>query len=606
VTAAGRGRSRLDDAELERACAEALSGRRGAVFTPAPEARLLAAFSLAELAARRGGPAVAAALRALLTGRRSSALGRALDGARVLDFACGAGALLVAAERLARRHGARLRLHGLDVAPLALRTTAARLAALGSSASLRRADAVSARWPAADLVLGNPPFLRHEALPAAQKARAAGRSGLPRQADLSAHLAALALRHAPVVGLVLPRSLGSSRSAARLWSDAASRGGFRLRLRSSAAGSFAASIDTWLTCWVLGAPERQPFEAAVALDRLSDDELVALVAPLRATRPAGASRVRRSGATPRPPDAVPLSELCQVRFGMKTGCNEFFHLVPLGGGRYRSALLGEVALDEADLAPLLFSLKEARAPEACQPSRLLFRPAGRPSRRALAWVARGEAAGVHRRPSCAGRSPWWSVAPGRGPAPLLYPAKLGARAFAVLNQGGLLEDKKWHALFPRQLEPWVLSLVLSSTPVRLAIDEGARQLTGAQAIADVDCRVLAAAPVPPRAALARVVGALASLRGRLAADEVTTDLAAMLARPAQRELDLLVGGAMGLSPRQVARRRAALLARVAARLDHGAAVRARVASGSIRDRGPPGPLTSPGEGAGRPAGARPR
>ena len=95
--------------------------------------------------------------------------------------------------------------------------------------------------------------------------------------------------------------------------------------------------------------------------------------------------------------------------------------------------------------------------------------------------------------------------------------------------------------------------------------------------------MLAAAPVPPRAVLALVVGALASLRGRLAADEVTTDLAAMLARPAQLELDLLVGGAMGLSPRQVAQRRAALLARVAARLDHGAAVRARVAAGSIRD-----------------------
>lgn len=564
------------DAELERRCAETLAGARGAVFTPAPEARLLAAFSLAELAARRGGPAVATSLRALLSGRRSAPLRRALDGARVLDFACGAGALLVAAARLASRQGARLRLLGLDVAPLAVATTAARLGRLGTVAECRRADAVSTRWPEADLILGNPPFLRHEALPPVQKARAARRSGLPRQADLSAHLVALALRHAAVVGLVLPRALGSSRSAAALWAEAAARGGFRLRLRSRAAGSFAASVDTELACWVAGASDRPPLEAATQLDSLSDAELLTLATP---GDPAASSRLHRAGPRPPPPAAVPLSTLCLVRFGMKTGCNQFFHLLPLGGGRYRSALLGEVALDDTDVAPLLFSLKEARAPERCAPTRVLFRPAGQPSRLALEYVARGEAAGIDRRATCAGRSPWWLTAPGRVAAPLLYPAKLGARAFAVLNARSLLEDKKWHALFPRGVEPWLLGLVLSATPVRLAIDEGARQLTGAQSIADVDCRVLAAAPVPSPAALARLEPALAELRPSLASGEVTTGLAAMLARPAQRELDLLVGVALGLDAGEVARRRDALLARVAARLDHGAAVRARVAAG---------------------------
>jgi hypothetical protein len=264
---------------------------------------------------------------------------------------------------------------------------------------------------------------------------------------------------------------------------------------------------------------------------------------------------------------------------MKTGCNQFFHLLPLSGGRYRSALLGEVRLAEADVAPLLFSLKEARAPERCAPTRVLFRPAGAPSRLALDYVGRGEAAGLDRRPTCAGRSPWWLTAPGRTAAPLLYPAKLGARAFAVLNQAGLLEDKKWHALFPVGVEPWVLSLVLSSTPVRLAIDEGARQLTGAQSIADVDCRVLAAAPVPPLGALAGIERALAALRPALSVAEVTTDLEAMLARPAQLALDLLVGAAMGLDAGEVGRRRQALVDRVAGRLHHGAAVRARVAAG---------------------------
>jgi hypothetical protein len=238
-----------------------------------------------------------------------------------------------------------------------------------------------------------------------------------------------------------------------------------------------------------------------------------------------------------------------------------------------------VALGEGDVAPLLAGLKEARAPERVEPTRALFRPSGPLSGAARAYLAAGEAAGVHRRPTCAARTPWWSVGPGRAPAPVLYPAKLGARAFAVLNGGGLLEDKKWHALFPRGVPAWPLALALSATPVRLAIDEGARQLTGAQAIADVDCRVLAAAPVPRPEALARLAAPLAEVRAALAGDEVTTDLARMLDRPAQRELDLLVGRALGLSAAAVARARAALLARVEARLEHAAAVRGRLARG---------------------------
>jgi hypothetical protein len=262
-----------------------------------------------------------------------------------------------------------------------------------------------------------------------------------------------------------------------------------------------------------------------------------------------------------------------VRFGTKTGCNAFFHLRPSGAGRFVSALAGEVSLAAGDVVPLLASLREARSPERAICGRVLFRPAT-PSTAALRYVARGEAAGVHARPTCAARSPWWRLAPGRGPAPVLYPAKIGARAFAFLNEAGLWEDKKWHALFPRAAPAWQVALVLAATPVRLAVDAGARQLTGAQAIADVDCRVLAAAPFPAPAALEAIAAELAELRPALAREEVTTDLAAMLGRASQRALDAAVGRALGLSRAEIERTRADLLDRVLARLAHGAAVRA--------------------------------
>ncbi len=562
---------RLDGAVLQALCARALGGARGAVFTPPAEARLLAAFGLAHVAARRGGPPAADAVASLLAGAPDARLSAALDGARVVDPACGGGALLAAAELLARAVGARLRLAGLDLAPLAVRAARERLLLLGADATVRRADALAARWPEADLVLANPPFLRHEAIPAAEKVVAARASGLSRQADLSAHFARVALRSAPVAALVWPRALDVSRSSAPLVADARARGGFALRLRSRAAGSFAASIDTLLAVWVEGGADGPSASAAVPLAALADDELAALA---RGTSTVRLALARGARASPR--GAVRLGDACDVRFGTKTGCNAFFHLRPAGPGRFASALLGEVPLAPDDVVPLIASLKEARAPERAEPARVLFRPR-RPSAAALRYLAAGEAAGVHLRPTCAGRATWWRLSPGRGPAPVLYPAKVGARAFAFLNEGGLWEDKKWHVVFPRAAPAWQVALVLSATPVRLAIDEGARQLTGAQAIADVDCRVLAAAPFPSPAALLGIAGALAALRPALARDEVTTDLRAMLDRAGQRELDLAVGHALGLGARDVSHARAALLERVLSRTAHGAAVRAAIA-----------------------------
>jgi hypothetical protein len=415
----------------------------------------------------------------------------------------------------------------------------------------------------------NPPFLRHEAIPPEEKRRAARATGLSLQADLSAHFALAALRAAPVAALVWPDGLGTSRSAAPLVAEAAARGGFVLSLRSRAAGSFAASVDTRLVVWAAGGTDAPGAEARIALSSVGD-AAAASIARGAATRDVA---LRRSPPEA-PRGASTVGDLCAVRFGTKSGCNAFFHLLPLGGGRFRSPLAGELSLSPDDVVPLLASLKEARAPEWAEPARVLFRPS-RDSRTARAFVRAGEALGVHRRPTCAGRPDWWRLMPGRAPAPVLYPAKVGARAFAFLNEAGLWEDKKWHVLFPAEgVHAAALALLLGATPVRLSIDEGARQLTGKQAIADVDCRVLAAARFPTREALAELAGALRALRPDLARDPVTTDLAAMLARPAQRELDRLCGAALGLSPRAVERSRRALLERVAQRLARAAAIRA--------------------------------
>jgi SAM-dependent methyltransferase len=565
--------SRLDGRLLDALCERALGGAQGAVFTPGAEARVLAAFGLARAAGHRGADPHLALAALLGEGPWPPAAVRALDGLAVLDPCCGGGALLAAALALARRGGARLRLLGLDLSPLAARACAVRLELLGAESQIRAADALSAAWPAADLVLANPPFVRHEAIPPARKVAASRRSGLARQADLAAHLAMLCIRHAPVAALVLPRGLVSARSAAPLLAEARARGGFSLWLSSRAAGSFAASVDTALAVWAEGDRGRPPALAGVPIGDLGGAELLALA------RGTSTPRLRLAApSAPVPPGAARLGDVARVRFGMKSGCNAFFHLEPLGDGHYLSPAAGRVRLSPGDAAPVLRSLKEARSPLLLGPSRVLFRP-GRETATSRSYVRAGEELGVHCRPTCAGRSPWWLVAPGRSPAPVLYPAKVGARAFAVVNEAGLLEDKKWHAIFPERLEPWLVAAALSATPVRLAVDEGARQLTGAQAIADVDCRVLAAAPFPGPAALEAAAPAIREAFEALGRDPVGTDLAAMLARPAQRELDLAVGRALGLAARQVERGRRALLDRLEARLEKAAHIRRALAAG---------------------------
>ena len=558
----------VDGRILEWLLDRALRGARGAVFTGGDEGRVLAAFSLAGAAALRGGPAAAHGVAALLGEVPAPhSLRTALDGLRVLDPACGGGSLLASAELLASRTGARLRLLGLDLSPLACRAASLRLDLLGAGHEVRRGDALALPWPACDLLLMNPPFLRHEALPASWKDRAVRRSGLSRQADLSAHLVLLALRHAPVCGLVLPRALATSRSAGPLRDEARTRGGFSLSLRSAAEGSFAASVETSLAVWVVGGADAPIAEATVALGRLTAAELARLASGR------GGRRVRLSRPSPAPRvGGLTVGDVCDVRFGMKTGANGFFHLRPLGGGRYRSALCGEVRLAPGDVAPLLSGLRDAVAPEVGRPGRVLFRPA-EPSPAALAYLRAGLSLGVNVRPTCASRRSWWRVAPGRTAAPVLYPAKVGTRAFAFHNVEGLLEDKKWHAIFPRTVEPWLLALFLSSTSIRLAVERGARQLTGAQAIADIDCGVLAAAPFPGPASLRPILPALRRLHASLARDPVTTDLAAMLGRPAQRELDRLAGAALGRSAAAVDRDRRDLLRLSAERLARASRVR---------------------------------
>jgi hypothetical protein len=76
------------------------------------------------------------------------------------------------------------------------------------------------------------------------------------------------------------------------------------------------------------------------------------------------------------------------------------------------------------------------------------------------------------------------------PAPLIFPSKVGERWLVAINRALVFEDKKLYGIFPaRGVSKLVLAALLNSTWARYSAEITCRQMTGAQAIADIDVAV---------------------------------------------------------------------------------------------------------------------
>jgi type I restriction-modification system DNA methylase subunit len=104
---------------------------------------------------------------------------------------------------------------------------------------------------------------------------------------------------------------------------------------------------------------------------------------------------------------VRLGDIAEVRFGIKTGANEFFYLDEQQAMQW--------GIEEEFLRPVIKSPRECRSilidPSTlksrlfmCHKSRAELR-----GTRSLAYIEWGEQQGYSRRPSCAGRTPWWDL-----------------------------------------------------------------------------------------------------------------------------------------------------------------------------------------------------
>ena len=211
-----------------------------------------------------------------------------------------------------------------------------------------------------------------------------------------------------------------------------------------------------------------------------------------------------------------LRDVASVRRGITTGANEFFYVTTVETHEVHSPtpnpkllttvedFAGEPREIESELlSPVVFSLKEIPGVllEGVESQRMLFNCAlagdALSGTRALEYIESGERAGYNQRATCASREPWYSVARGMKPAPLIFPSKVGERWVVALNRAGVFEDKKLYGIFPTDgVSELALAALLNSTWARYYAEITCRQMTGAQAIADIDVAVAEQIMVP--------------------------------------------------------------------------------------------------------------
>lgn len=211
---------------------------------------------------------------------------------------------------------------------------------------------------------------------------------------------------------------------------------------------------------------------------------------------------------------VPLGAIADVRFGIKSGANEFFHLT--------AERVREWKIEEKYLRPLIKSPRDyyrIRIPGSdvwlfwCHDEGSKLRGTN-----ALKYIKWGEAQGFDEAPSCRSRRNWYSV---RGPEQpvLLWPSAFFERHIVYECPKGFVADKVFYTISGDV--PLHVKAFLNSTIVSLFVEVEGYQLNHGGIFVTTDW--LSGLPVPTDApaALESLYESIAARDIHLCADELT-------------------------------------------------------------------------------------
>ncbi len=157
---------------------------------------------------------------------------------------------------------------------------------------------------------------------------------------------------------------------------------------------------------------------------------------------------------------VRLGDIAEVRFGIKTGCNEFFYLpskhfaIERDGDYYRlipkhEGLPEGMAIEAEFLRPVIKTPRDYYSIRMRTSGVLIFwckvPRNDLVGRAALQYVSWGESEGFHEVPSCSGRSPWYSLSGPEAPA-MLWPSAFFERHIVYECPAGYVADKVFYTI----------------------------------------------------------------------------------------------------------------------------------------------------------------
>lgn len=252
---------------------------------------------------------------------------------------------------------------------------------------------------------------------------------------------------------------------------------------------------------------------------------------------------------------VPLGEIADVRFGIKTGANEFFYLpspyfdIERDGDLYRlipkrEGLPDDMAIEAEYLVPVIKSPRECQGVhidvEALS-MRLLMCHEDRQAVRSRAvgeYVQWGEERLFNQVPTCSVRPRWYDLGK-RAMPPIISPSSISELARTFGNPG-VYADKRMYEIHPHQVSKAAVLIATNSTLATLFLDIGSRTGLG-QGLLDLTVYELSQCPVAVPGVTPELQATLqeASQRRILPIDQE-------LEHPNRRAIDRLVFRALGL------------------------------------------------------------
>lgn len=167
---------------------------------------------------------------------------------------------------------------------------------------------------------------------------------------------------------------------------------------------------------------------------------------------------------------VRLGEIAEVRFGIKTGANDFFYLELLGSGsrpgllRVRNNAGWEGEIEEEFLKPVIKSPRECRS-IIIKPEMRKYRifmchknKTGLKGTKALEYIKWGERQKYSTRPSCRSRSAWWNLGVQEKPIAVWFKAFNDTFIVPFMPSNDVYVSDRFYVVYPSCKGNWIVAL----------------------------------------------------------------------------------------------------------------------------------------------------